>query len=245
LTVVGSGDAFGSGGRINTCFHLAAPGTTFLVDCGASAMAGLVRLGIDTRAIDRILISHLHGDHFGGLIFFLLHSTFVTRRAAPLEIAGPPGIEARTRAMAEALFPGAMAAVRAFPLAFLEIPPGTASEIGPLRVQAFEVSHPSGAPPLALRISTGGRTFAYSGDTEWTESLIPCAAGADLFVTECYTYDRPVPYHLAWTRLAAELPRLAARRILLTHMGPEMLERRQAVADARVLLAEDGLVLDV
>ena len=36
LTIVGSGDAFGSGGRFNTCFHLAAVGKNFLIDCGAS-----------------------------------------------------------------------------------------------------------------------------------------------------------------------------------------------------------------
>lgn len=89
---VGSGDAFGSGGRFNTCFHVAAERTRFLLDCGASSLVALKRGGIDRNAIDLILLTHFHADHFGGVPFFVLDAQLVARRTRPLTIAGPPGL---------------------------------------------------------------------------------------------------------------------------------------------------------
>ena len=104
LRFVGCGDAFGSGGRLNTCFHVSGREANFLIDCGASALPALKRLEIDRNEIDLILITHFHGDHFAGLPFVLLDAQF-SRRTRPLTIAGPQGIETR--------LPGDGGAVRA------------------------------------------------------------------------------------------------------------------------------------
>jgi ribonuclease BN (tRNA processing enzyme) len=61
--------------------------------------------------LDIILLSHLHGDHFGGLPFLILDAQF-SRRTRPLVIAGPPGVEARVRDAMEVLFPGSSAVQR-------------------------------------------------------------------------------------------------------------------------------------
>ena len=74
---VGCGDAFGSGGRFNTCFHVETPGGNFLIDCGASSLIGMKKLGIDRNAIDLILLTHFHPDHFGGVPFFILDAQLV------------------------------------------------------------------------------------------------------------------------------------------------------------------------
>ena len=70
LQFVGSGDAFGSGGRFNTCFHVVGAETNFLIDCGASSLIAMNRFGIDRNAIDFILLTHFHADHCGGVPFF-------------------------------------------------------------------------------------------------------------------------------------------------------------------------------
>src|SRR5690606_16012054 len=106
LTIVGSGDAFGSGGRGNTCFWLETSKASLLVDCGASAPPALKSLGLDSSRIEAIILSHLHGDHFGGLPFLLLDSQFLARREAPLLIAGPPGTRTRLDTLLEVFFPG-------------------------------------------------------------------------------------------------------------------------------------------
>src|SRR6202165_718007 len=101
LQFVGCGDALGSGGRYNTCFHVTGAGVNFLIDCGASSLPALKGLGIARDEIDLILITHFHGDHFAGLPFLLLDAQF-TRRTRPLFIAGPEGIEVRLTQVMEA-----------------------------------------------------------------------------------------------------------------------------------------------
>ena len=64
LTFVGCGDAFGTGGRFNTCFYVEGDKTAFLIDCGATSMTAIRHHGIDPNTIDTILLTHLHGDHF-------------------------------------------------------------------------------------------------------------------------------------------------------------------------------------
>ena len=88
LQFVGCGDAFGSGGRFNTCFHLTGARTNLLIDCGASSMITLKRLGIAANDIGTILITHFHADHFGGIPFFMLDAQFFSKRTQPLTIAG-------------------------------------------------------------------------------------------------------------------------------------------------------------
>ena len=67
VTVVGSGDAFGSDGRSHTCFRLDVLNRCVLVDFGASAIVAWQRLKLDLDDIDAVVLTHLHGDHFGGM----------------------------------------------------------------------------------------------------------------------------------------------------------------------------------
>jgi ribonuclease BN (tRNA processing enzyme) len=245
LTVIGCGDAFGSGGRLNTCFHVASGASTFLIDCGASALIGMRREGLHPNDVDTIFITHLHGDHFGGLPWFLIDALHVSKRTKPLTIVGPAGTQARFLAASEALYPGAAAAARRFDLVFREWRKEEALEEGGVRVTPFEVKHPAGAPPYALRFEADGRTLSFTGDTEWVESLIPAARGADLFISECYQFEGPTPVHLDYLTLVENLARLGAKRVLLTHMGEAMLARRGEVDGTRFMLAEDGMAIDV
>jgi ribonuclease BN (tRNA processing enzyme) len=245
LTIIGSSDAFGSGGRLQTCFHVRHPGGEFLIDCGATSLIGLARLGLDPNRISAIFVTHLHGDHFAGLVWWLIHALFVANRTHPLTITGPKGIEQRFVTAAEALFPGSTATPRGFDLRFLEYAERQPLEIEGVRVTPFEVCHPSGAPPYALRFEADGKTLTFSGDTEWVESLVAAASGADLFICECYGFETAARYHLNWRTIEKNLDRLGAKRVLLTHMGDEMLKNQQAVQHPRVSLAQDGLELDL
>ncbi len=245
LSIAGCGDAFGSGGRLQTCYHVAAGERAFLIDCGATALIGLERLGLDPNGVETIFISHLHGDHYAGLVWWLIHAQHVGKRTAPLTVVGPPGIEARFQIAAEALFPGSTAIKRSYELSFQEISQGHPVEIDGVAARAFEVSHPSGAPSHALRLEVDGRVLAFSGDTEWVDALLPVSRGADLFIAECYGFDRTARYHMNWRVIEANLERLAAKRVMLVHMSRAMLDQVDAIDDPRVLLGEDGLVVVV
>jgi len=245
LTVVGSGDAFGSGGRFHTCFLLESAKGTLLIDCGASSPVALNALGIDLGRVDGIVLSHLHGDHFGGLPFLLLDAQFLSGRERPLTIAGPPGARARIDQALEVFFPRSTTNKWRFPWTVTEIAVGRPTDVLGHSVTTTEVLHYSGAPSTALRVSDGQKIFAYSGDTEWVDALVSVADGADLFVVECYGYSGRLAGHVTWEILAPRLPDLRARRIMVTHMNPTMLARRDEAKAAGVLAAEDGLVLDL
>jgi ribonuclease BN (tRNA processing enzyme) len=239
---LGSGDAFGSGGRFNTCFLAEARQKAFLIDCGASSLVAIRKSGIDPNAIGTIFISHLHGDHFGGLPFVLLDAQFYSRRTTPLIIVGPLGLRQRLTEAMEVLFPGSSKTRQKFELELHEITPGATYEFNGIKVTAYLVDHACGAPPFALRLECDGKVLAYTGDTAWTESLISAGQGADLLIAEALTFDRQIKFHLDYRSLKTNLPGINAKRVVLTHMGPDMLAHASEVSEE---CAFDGLVVQL
>jgi ribonuclease BN (tRNA processing enzyme) len=242
LRFVGCGDAFGSGGRANTCFHVTGERVNFLIDCGASSLPALKQQNIARNDIDLILITHFHGDHFAGLPFLLLDAQF-GRRTRPLVIAGPEGIEMRLNQVMEALFENSSKTKQRFDLDVVTLAPEAKISFGEVSVTPFPVVHgESGGPFLGYRIEAEGRVIAYTADTEWTDALIPLGHAADLLIAEAYTFDRPVKNHLSLKALEARLAEIKPKRLILTHMSDDMLER---LGDLRHEAASDGLIVNV
>jgi ribonuclease BN (tRNA processing enzyme) len=240
VTFAGTGDAWGSGGRLQTCLLVDGRAATFLIDCGASSLPALKRIGRSPGEVDLIVISHLHGDHFAGIPFLLLEAQHASKRTRPLTITGPPGLRTRLKQALDVLFPGAAATDWRFPLEVLELEPEARVELGPVAVTAFSVVHPSGAPPLALRFEYDGFVIAYSGDTEWTDALVRAAQDADLFIAEGYTLEERVRYHLDVRTLTSHLDEIGPKRLILTHMSDDVLMRLDELAWEP---AEDGMTL--
>ena len=239
LQFLGSGDAFGSGGRFQTCLLLRGAGGSLLIDCGASSLIAMKRAGVDPGEIGWVLLTHLHGDHFGGLPFMVLDGQF-SRRTRPLVVAGPPGTRTRVEAAMEVLFPGSSRVERRFAVEFVELAQRTAASVGPATVTPFSVEHASGAPSYALRVQYGGKVVVYSGDTEWTESLVDAARGVDLFVCEAYFFEKKIKYHLDYATLRDHRKQLDCKRIILTHMSQDMLGR---LGESEMEWATDGQIV--
>jgi ribonuclease BN (tRNA processing enzyme) len=240
---VGCGDAFGTGGRFNTCFHLVGRQINALIDCGATSLVSLNKLAINRNDIDTIFISHFHADHIGGLPFFILEANYVLKRERALTIAGPPGLKARYAEIMATAFPGTTAMELRFPLALRELEIGGRSEIGHVRVTPFHVVHDDRAGPcLGFRFDAEGKVIAFSGDTEWTETLIKIGYEADLFICEAYTRDKPVATHMTLSALQRHLGQIRPKRLVLTHMSNDMLARR---AEIPFDTAEDGMIVEL
>jgi len=237
LRFLGTGDAFGSGGRFNTCFYVEHRHGAFLVDCGASSLIPMRKFGIDPNSIQVIFITHLHGDHFGGLPFLILDAQLVSRRATSLTIAGPPGLRDRLFAAMEILFPGSSHIERQFALDIRELHPEKAQDVLGISVTPYLVKHPSGAPSFALRFEADKKVLCYSGDTEWVDDLLVAARNSDLLLVEAYFFDKPIKFHLDFATLAAKRSQIDARRVILTHLSAEMLRRAY---DTGYEIAEDG-----
>ena len=239
LRFLGCGDAFASGGRFQTSFYLEGGEEPLLIDCGATTLVALKRHGIDPSSIGFVALSHLHGDHFGGLPWLILDGQFA-KRTRELVVGGPSATANRFITMFESLYPGAAGAERPFETRIAEWPVRRPYQLGPAVVTMFEVVHTPETEPHALRIEYGGKVIAYSGDTEWTDTLLEVADGADLFVCECNGFDKQVPGHLDYRTLSEKLPLLGCRRLVLTHMGEDMLVR---VGELDVEAAQDGMVI--
>jgi ribonuclease BN (tRNA processing enzyme) len=243
VTFAGSGDAFGSGGRSQACLHLWHPALArpVLLDCGATSLSALRRCHLDPGEIGAVFVSHLHGDHFGGLPFLILDGQF-SGRTEPIAVVGPPGTRERLTAAMECFFPGSSKVRRRFEVTVTELEPGQTADVPGLRAKAWAASHPSGAPALILRLTIDDTILAYTGDTAWTESIIEASKSADLLIAEAYYRDKAVPYHLRHADIIDHSAVLSVRRIVLTHMSADMLEH---LDQARYEAAYDGLALYV
>ncbi|PLX33819.1 MAG: MBL fold metallo-hydrolase [Hyphomicrobiales bacterium] len=242
LTIAGCGDAFGTEGQFNTCYHVEASRGNFLIDCGASSLVALNKLKIPVNEIGTIFISHLHGDHFGGLPFFLLHAWYATGRTEDLTLAGPPGLQKRVEQALDMFFPQSTSEAPQFALRYVELPPNTKSHVNGIDVETFAVCHFSGAPSFALRIEVDGKIVSFSGDTSWTDKLLEASAEADLHLQECYNFETVFPYHSEYVTLEKELPASTAKRILLTHFGYEMFANLDKVTWE---YGRDGMVIEL
>ena len=239
---VGSGDSFGSGGRFQTCILVDGSAVRFAIDFGTSSLIALAQQGIPPNSIDAVLLTHLHGDHCGGVPFLLLDAMLGARRERPLVIAGPAGASSHLAQLQEALFPGSHVMRPRFPLAYQELALARPNRVLDLVVIPQAARHVPETRPTALRVEVDGRLIAYTGDTEWTEDVARIANGADLLIAECYFYGKPVKKHLTYPAVVEHVRGAGAKRIILTHMSADMLAHRRDVPEE---CAEDGMVVEL
>jgi ribonuclease BN (tRNA processing enzyme) len=239
---LGSGTPLGQGGRLQACILVSNGDTRVLLDCGGTSMVALARAGVEPESIDAILISHLHADHFGGVRLLLLDAAVrPVPRAHPLCIAGPPETSERVR---EALVvSGWSAAWETSRVEFVALHDRQPTAIAGLSVTSFAVPHNPATAPTALRIVWDGITIGYSGDAGWTPALRDVAASADLFICGVWSFSTTDPTFLDYRTLVAQRSGLSCKRLILTHLGPEMLAHLDDVMADAVEIAEDGLTL--
>ena len=118
-------------------------------------------------------------------------------------------------------------------------------------------SGPSAAAPPASgkaldALTAAGRAVDYrqlAGEPFWTieepvliDALIEAGHEADLLIAEALFYDKPIKWHLDYASLAAHLDAIAAKRVILTHLGPDMLAR---LPDLDCETAADGMCVEV
>lgn len=242
LHILGCGDAFGSGGRNQSGYLVEANDKLFLLDCGPTTLLALKRAGFDPRRLDAILLSHLHGDHFGGIAFFFIEYLYLRPKLEPLIIAGPPGTEAKVRSLFEVMYGGSTAQKEIPPTRFVVLQPNERAEVNGIVVAPFRVTHQSDGISLGLKVSYEEKQILFSGDSVWSEQFVTLAAGVDVFLCECSFFREHSGMHVNYQVLAANLDRLRCKQLVLTHLGEEMLAHRGEIS---ALIADDGMVLEV
>ena len=241
LNFLGTGDAFANGGRFQSGYLLEANNYRILMEVGPTVLCSMKREKIDPAELDLILISHLHGDHYGGLPFLILEYLYENPLRHQLTVAGPRHLEERTWRLFHTMFPYTHADLERLrsKLKFVVLEPGCNRRVGKIRVEAIRTPHMRREASLALKIEFAGKTIAFSGDSGWSDELVEFTAGADLFLCECtYFESTHLDFHMNYPQLSERRDRFAVGRMILTHVGGEVLRHADEI---RIETATDGM----
>jgi ribonuclease BN (tRNA processing enzyme) len=253
LTVIGSADAFNSSGRGHSCYVIESEGLgKLMVDFGPTALAGLRRAGFQARDLSAILLTHLHGDHAGGLPFLFIDALCNDRRSERLSLLGPTSMRETIDALIDATYADIKSELSRLELDLSELLPGETREIAGYVVGGFAADHMKPPHrPLCLRVTDpAGVSVAFSGDTRLCPGLFDAADGAHLLVAECTRLAPPAGSHCTWEEWKTALPNVRAKAVLFTHLGADVRERlpgleRELDGRLPVSFADDGLVLEL
>ncbi len=237
VITLGTADAFGAAGRFHSAVVVQAGSATALIDCGPSILQALNRSRIPAEDIDFILITHLHGDHIGGVPMLLLDYQYRSRRTRPLVVIGSALCRDRLEALTESMYSELTKNRRRFPVVYKTIRPGRPISLRGLRIHAYRMQHTDRFPCLGYRIEYRHYAVAITGDTTWCDSIPAMSRGANLLLTECTDFDQRTPVHLSYTQLREHQAEIGAKRIVLTHVGDDLLQHR---AKVRLHIARDG-----
>jgi ribonuclease BN (tRNA processing enzyme) len=212
IAFLGTGNAFAAEGR---AFSSVLLDGRFLFDCGPTVLQQLRKLDIASDAIEVVMISHFHADHYFGLPFLLLDG-WHSQRTKDLFIAGPPGIEERTERVMDIAYPG-LPGEMPFRRHYLEVNDGLEAEVAGMAFLAVAVEHVPSLECFAFRAQVSGRSLVYSGDTRLCDGLLRLVAGADAVIVECSCAGESV--HLSPAGVA-EVQRHVSpgSRVFVTHL---------------------------
>lgn len=208
-----------------------------LMDLGSGAFGPLQSV-IDPADLDAVIISHLHPDHYLDLTGLEVFWAYHTRDdLGLLPIHAPAPLSERISAVLGREGPIPDGVDRA-PFVHHVLTDGDSFTVGPLEIRTREVLHPVEA--YGFRISGGGATFAYSGDTDACEALDDLARGTDLFLCEAgYIEGRDDHFtgvHLTGRRAGECAARAGVRHLALTHI-PAWTDPAIPLAEARAVHA--------
>jgi len=247
LTIVGCSGSFPGPDSPASCYLLEAEGFRLLLDFGNGSLGALQR-HIGLYDVDAICLSHLHADHCIDLCAYHVVRTYSPDGPLPrVPVYAPEDAPSRLNAAYGAFDePGLETAFD-----FVRLTPGT-FPVGPFEVTAAPMNHP--VETYGFRVTHGGRSIAYSGDTGESAELVKLAAGADLLLCEASFLDRPgIPadLHLTGRQAAEHAARAGAGTLVLTHLVP-WYDQAEIFGDAsrggfdgRVELARSGAVYDL
>jgi len=244
--MLGTGHAFFGAGRAQSAILVEDRQGRWLLDCGVTTPYLLRRAGIEPGSIELAVVSHLHGDHFAGLAFFLLAALEEEPGRSVLHLVGPAPLASRIRELLRALYSELNINEWPFPVEYNSLVPGESLSLLGRTIRGFAAHHMRDGTALCLRIESEGKVIAFTGDTGPLANLAEVSEGADVFICEC-TYAEAPPVadlrHLTVQDIARFRPGWNARRVILTHLSSEA--RSAAKALKGVEVAEDGMSIEL
>jgi ribonuclease BN (tRNA processing enzyme) len=250
ITVVGSGTVVPYVSRRQSCVVVRTAMETLFLDLGSGAVRGMLHAGLDPFAVDRIFFTHFHPDHTVDVVplLFAIKYGADEERAESLTLYGPEPFEQFFGSITDVWGAWMMGD---YPTEVRELPHACPSplDLPDLRVSWAPAEHRPES--IAYRLDSGSGAFVYTGDTEYTDSIVGLARGAHTLLIECsFPDDAPVAGHLTPSGAARIAREAGVERVVLTHIYPptEALDLAQEVGrgfEGEVLVAEDGTSFEI
>ncbi len=250
VTVVGTGTVVPRLSRRQSCVVVQAGGEMLVFDLGSGAVRGMLHAGLDPFATDRIFFTHFHPDHTVDVvpILFAMNYGSEEKRIRPLAISGPEPFRSFWDSITEVWGEWMLGD---YPLNISELPHECPS---PLELSGCRLSWaPAEHRPesIAYRLESDDKAFVYTGDTEYSASVVELARGAHTLLIECsFPDDAPIPDHLTPASVARIASEAGVEKVVLTHVYPaadglDLLEEVGRGYSGEVIVAGDGLKLEV
>lgn len=246
ITVVGSGTVVPRLHRRQSCVVVRAGGETLAFDLGSGAVRGMVAADIEPFAVDRVFFTHFHPDHTVDAVPLLFGINYGAEeeRTLPLHVTGP---EPFVRFWGSVMEVWGEWMRGDYQTLVSELPHECPS---PIDLPGCRLSWaPAEHRPesIAYRLESEGGAFVYTGDTQYSESVVALARGAHTLLIECsFPDDAPVPGHLTPSGVARVASEADVGRVVLTHLYPpvdddSLASRVAGGYDGEIVVAHDGL----
>ncbi len=239
LLVLGSGNAFHAGGMAHSAFLMETESGLTLLECGATTLLQMKQRKVKLSNLRTIIISHLHGDHFGGLPFLLLDRAFSDEADQPLCLIGPAQLKTQLFALMEVLYPASERHLERLNLQFKTLG-GERISTADFAVDSFEVKHSEAINAYAYRIDHPQFKVFYSGDLQWTDAVLDWSDGCDLKIIECNFLNNGKGGHVSFEAVKEHLDRLGKSETYFHHLDQET---RAYMLNSGLQCTEDGLTI--
>jgi ribonuclease BN (tRNA processing enzyme) len=193
LILLGTGTPNAEPSRSGPAAAVVAGGQPYVVDFGPGVVRRAAGAGLDPKRLTRAFLTHLHSDHTAGYPDLIL-TPWTLEREEPLEVYGPPGLEAMTERLVAAYEADVAERLRSLQPAnetgwrviARDVEAGFVYRDDDVEVEAFGVDHGSW-DAYGYKFRTADRTVVISSDTAPTEIMVEKSRGCDILLHEAYS----------------------------------------------------------
>jgi len=235
IKVLGTGTSVPSLKRASSAYLVMTDQLTILIDVGPSVVRRLLEFGYAVNDVDLVILTHFHVDHSADLSTFLFACNYgIKPRTKPLLVIGGQGIMRFYRGLS-CIYPWILPKTYRLTVKSLA---RKSMEIGNLCIETCRVNH--NRESIGVKIEENGKSVVFSGDTDYSRSLVNLVRHADLFIAECAFPERKIEGHMNLAVLDRIVKEARPERVIISHLYPDW-ESYKGVLHAPYLIGEDRM----